>query len=173
VKIRSLVAVSCISLIFAAGSVLPAAAASGVAVVNLQKVLEKSRAGTSAKSKMDKKMNQLKAELEKEKKALLALQDEIKKKASAWSEEKKQEKAIELQRKNRDFRVKQDDANLEMRKLQEKYLAPIMKELEGVVKEVATKKGISVMLPNTAVLYSDPSADMTEDVTKALNARMK
>ncbi|XOF32615.1 MAG: OmpH family outer membrane protein [Candidatus Electrothrix sp. YB6] len=171
-KIRSLVAVFCISLIFAVGFVLPAAAASGVAVVNLQKVLEKSKAGMSAKSKMDKKMKQLKAELEKEKKALLALQDEIKKKASAWSEEKKQEKGIEMQRKTRDFRVKQDDANIEMRKLQEQYLAPIMKKLEGVVKDVATKKGISVMLPNTAVLYSDPSVDMTEDVTKALNAKM-
>jgi outer membrane protein len=154
-------------------TVASAGAASSVGVVNLQKVLDKSSAGVAAKKKMEAKMKEFKTSLDKEKEAVLALQKEMQKKADAWNEETKKEKALELQRKKRDFRVKQDDANLEMRTLQEKYLAPIMKELEVVVKEVAKKKGVTVIIPNTAVLYFDKDVDMTSEITAALNKKMK
>ena len=148
-------------------------AAPSVGVVNLQQVLDKSSAGVAAKNKMEVKMKEFKASLDKEKEAVLALQKEMQKKADAWNEETKKEKALELQRKKRDFRVKQDDANLEMRNLQEKHLAPIMKKLEAIVKDVAKEKGVSVIMPNTAVLYHDKSVDMTDAVTAALNKKMK
>lgn len=99
-------------------------AAPGVGVVNLQKVLDKSSAGVAAKKKMEAKMKEFKASLDKEKEAVLALQKDMQKKADAWNEETKKEKALELQRKKRDFRVKQDDANLEMRTLQGKASCP-------------------------------------------------
>ena len=148
-------------------------AAPSVGVVNLQQVLDKSKAGRAAKKKMEAKMNEFKASLDKEKKKVLALQSEMRKKADIWNEETRKEKALELQREKRDFRVQQDDANLEMRTLQEKYLAPIMKKLEVVVEEVAKAKGVPVILPNTAVLYFDKTVDMTDDVTKALNRKMR
>ena len=150
-----------------------ASAAPSVGVVNLQQVIDKSSAGLAAKKKMEAKMKELKASLDKEKEDVLAFQKEMQKKAGVWNEETKKEKALELQRKKRDFRVQQDDANLEMRNLQEKHLAPIMKELENIVEEVAKAKGVSVMIPNTAVLYHDKSVDMTEAVTAALNKKMK
>ncbi len=172
-KIKNLFVVYCAFFVLAVLSAAPASAAPSVAVVNLQKVLEKSKAGATAKKKMEAKMKEFKTDLEKEKKDVLALQEEMKKKISVWSEEKKKEKALELQRKKRDFKVKQEDANIEMRTLQEKYLAPIMQKLETIVKEVAKKKGVSVIMPNTAVLYFDKTVDITEAVTSALNAKMK
>ena len=152
-------------------TVVSASAAASVGVVNLQKVLDTSSAGLAAKKKMEAKMKEFKASLDKEKKAVVALQKEMQKKADAWNESTRKEKSLELQRKKRDFRVKQDDANLEMRNLQEKHLAPIMKKLEVVVQEVAKAKGVSVIIPNTAVLYHDKSVDMTGAVTKALNKK--
>lgn len=152
-------------------TVVSASAAASVGVVNLQKVLDTSSAGVAAKKKMEVKMKELKASLDKEKKALVALQKDMQKKVDVWNESTKKEKALELQRKKRDFRVKQDDANLEMRNLQEKYLAPIMKKLEVVVQEVAKDKGVSVIIPNTAVLYHDKSVDMTNEITAALNKK--
>lgn len=151
--------------------VISASAASRVGVVNLQQVLDKSRVGMAATKKMEARMQQFKTSLERDKKTILALQRNMKKKADVWNEATKKEKFLELQRKKRDFRMKQDDANLEMKTLQEKYLAPIMKKLEVVVQDVARSKGISVMLPNTAVLYSDRSVDMTDEVTRALNRK--
>ncbi|MCI5145725.1 MAG: OmpH family outer membrane protein, partial [Candidatus Electrothrix sp. AR3] len=63
-------------------SSLPTLATAKVAVLNIQEVLFKSRAGIAARNKVEKKMEELKASLEREKKQLIQLQDEMKKKAS-------------------------------------------------------------------------------------------
>jgi len=149
------------------------AAATKVAVINIQKVLIESEAGKKAKATMEKKMEELKAGLKKNEEALLALQKEIEKKSSAWSDEKKQEKAMEFQKKRRNLGVQQEDANLEMKNLQEKHLTPIMKKLETIVTEVAKAKGYTIVLPRNGVLYFDKAVDITADTTKALNAKMK
>ena len=172
-KRTSVLIFSSVFFFLAIFTAVSASAAPSVGVVNLQQVLDKSSAGIAAKKKMEAKMKEFKASLDKEKEDVLAFQKELQKKADAWNEETKKEKALELQRKKRDFRVKQDDANLEMRNLQEKHLAPIMKELESIVEQVAKAKGISVIMPNTAVLYFDKNVDMTEEVTTALNKKMK
>ncbi|MCW5212698.1 OmpH family outer membrane protein [Desulfobulbus sp. TB] len=172
-SVQSLSTVFFFLMVFMVFTAVSASAASRVGVVNLQQVLDKSKVGMAATKKMEAKMQQFKTSLDREKRAVLTLQRNMKKKADVWNEATKKEKLLELQRKKRDFRVKQDDANLEMRNLQEKYLAPIMKQLEVVVKEVARAKGVSVILPNTAVLYSDKSVHMTDEVTRALDRKTR
>ncbi len=154
-----------------AGTVLAADAKIGV--INMKKVLANSTAGKNAQKVLEKKMNELRAKFKKDEDALLALQKEIEKKSSAWSDQVKQQKAIEFQKKRRDLGAKQEDANLELKQLREKHLTPILKKLEKVVKAEAKKGGYTIVLPNTAVLYRDKSADMTTVITNALNKAMK
>ncbi len=176
---NKIVKLSSIAVIFAfltvaAFTTVPAqAAGSKVAVINIQKVLVESEAGKKAKSKVEKRMEELKAGFKKDEDALIALQKEIEKKSSAWSEDKRKEKAREFQKKRLSLGEKQEDANLEMKKLQEKSLTPIMKKLEVIVTEVAKAKGYTVVLPRNGVLYFDKTDDITADTTKALNAKMK
>ena len=144
-----------------------------IGVINMQKVLASSAAGKKAQKELEKKMNELKATFKKDEDALLALQKEIEKKSSAWSDEMKQEKAIEFQKKRRDLGTKQEDANIELKQLREKHLAPILKKLEQVVKDEAKKGGYTIILPNNAVLYKSDAADITVAVTKALDKAMK
>ncbi|WP_417911747.1 OmpH family outer membrane protein [Candidatus Electronema sp. TJ] len=150
-----------------------AAAEMKLAVLNIQDVLTKSSAGLAAKDKIEKRMKELKSSLEGDKQQLVSFQDEMKKKASVWSEDKKQEQVLEFQKKRRELEAKQDNANMEMKNLQDRHLAPIMKELEGIVREVAASKGYSLVLPSNAVLYFDNSIDITAEVTKSLNAKLK
>jgi outer membrane protein len=152
---------------------VPAAAEMKIAVLNIQTVLTKSSAGLAAKDKIEKRMQELKAALEKDKNELIAFQEEMKKKASVWSDDKKQEQLLEFQKKRRELDAKQDNANMEMKNLQDRHLAPIMKELEGIVRQVAAAKGYSIVLPNTAVLYFDNAVDVTSEVTQSLNAKLK
>jgi outer membrane protein len=174
VQLTGVVAVSVFLLVAAVVTVPANAADTKVAVIDIQKVLVESKAGIKAKGKMEKRMEELKANLQKDEKVLIALQKEMEKKSAAWSEDKKKEKAQEFQKKRRDLAVKQEDANLEMKNLQDKYLTPIMKKLEGIVTEVAKAKGFSIVLPRNGVLYYDKAAvDITADTTKALNAKMK
>ena len=173
-KVVSLTSVVVAFLMFTVLTTLPVHAAdSKVAVINIKKVLQDSKAGISAKAALEKRMTVLKTDLEGDEKTLIALQKEMKKKASAWSEEKKQEKVMELKKMQRNFGIKQEDANMEMQKLQEKHITPIMKKLETIVKEVAEAKKITVVLPRESVLYFDKSINITNDTIKALNAKMK
>ena len=144
-----------------------------IGVINMKKVLTNSTAGKKAQKVLENKMNQLRAKFKKDEDALRALQKEIQKKSSAWSDQVKQEKMIEYQKKRRDLATKQEDANLALKQLREKYLTPILKKLEQVVKAEAKKGGYTIVLPNTAVLYQDKGADMTARITKALNKAMK
>ena len=173
-KVISLTSIAVAFFMFTVLTTLPVHAAdSKVAVINIKKVLQDSKAGISAKAKLEKKMTELKASLKGDEKALIALQKEMEKKASAWSEDKKQEKVMEFKKKQRNLGIKQEDANMEMQKLQEKYITPIMKKLETIVREVAEAKKITVVLPRESVLYFDKTINITDDTIKALNAKMK
>ncbi len=160
-----------VMFLFCLGSVQ--AASTSVAILNMQQVLAKSKAGVKAQKEMEKKLQELQKTFKQDEEKLLAMQKDIEKKSSAWSDEIKQEKAIEFQKKRRDLRVKQEDANLEMKQLREQQLGPLLKVLEQVVADVAKAKGHAVVIPRSSVLYSDKSVEITDDVIKALDSGKK
>lgn len=159
------------ALLFSSTSVLAEGVLIGV--IDMQKVVLSSELGKKAQQEIEKRVKELEKNFKQEEDALVELQQEIEKKSSVWSEEKKQDKSIEFQKLRRDLRVKQDDANVELKQLQEKQLAPIFKELEEVVKNFAKEKGYAIILPGQAVLYAIDSVDITDGVTQALNAKAK
>jgi outer membrane protein len=150
------------------------AEAQKVGVMNIQKVLLESSAGRKAKEIFEKRMNELQDKFKAEQDALIALQQEIEKKSSAWSKTKKGEKIRELQMGQRELQVKSEDAKMELKQLQDKELEPILKMLQTVVNSYGQKNGYSVILDSkVAVLYADPNVDVSEDVKKELDKRMK
>ncbi|WP_456384775.1 OmpH family outer membrane protein [Desulfolithobacter sp.] len=167
------IAVVCgMAMVMLAGQPVQAAAPK-IGVVNVQKALQSSDAGKEAQSAMEKKLKELQEQFRQEEDALLALQKEIEKKSSVWSDDTRREKVIELNKKRRDLQLKQDDANMELKRLREKKYGPILKTLEQVVEEVAKENGYTVVLPRNAVLYYSETIDMTKDTIQALDRKMK
>ena len=166
VILSSLIAVA---FLFSTTSVF--AEAVSIAVLDMQKVVLSSKLGKEAQKEIENRVKELEKTFKADEETLIALQNEIEKKSSVWSEEKKQDKSIEFQKLRRDLRAKQDDANVELKQLQEKQLAPIFKELEVVVKKFAEDNKYSMILPSQAVLYAIDSVDITDKVTQALNAK--
>lgn len=171
VSLSLVVSAFCVFTFFAAPAVQ--AEMTDIVVLDMQKALTDSDMGKKAQAAMEEKVNELKGKFKGDEDELMALQDEIEKKSSVWSDDKKQEKAIEFQKKRRDLRVKQDDANLELKQLQEQKLSPILKEMEKIVEKVAKEKGYKIILPKAAVVYTDPAIEITGDITKALDASAK
>lgn len=145
-----------------------------VGVLNLQKVLLESKAGRKAKDVFEKRMKELQGKFKAEQESLVALQKEIEKKSSAWSKDKKASKIRELQLGQRELQVKSEDAQMELKQLQDKELEPILKMLQTVVDSYGQKNGFSVILDSkVAVLYADPSTDVSAAVKSELDKRMK
>ncbi len=169
---KIIVAVAMIGAIAIAGSG-QAFAESKIGVMNVQKIISLSDAGKAAKIRFENKMKELQGSFKKEQEELVALQKEIEKKSSAWSEEKTQEKVSELRKMRRDLQVKNEDANTELKQLQEKELKPILKSLEGVVTAYGEKNGYTAILDSKAgVIYFDKAIEVSEAIVKDLNADM-
>ncbi len=145
-----------------------------IGVMNIQKVLLESAAGRKAKAVFEKRMNELQGKFKTEQDGLIALQKEIEKKSSAWSKDKKASKIRELQLGQRELQVKSEDAQMELRQLQDKELEPILKMLQTVVSSYGVKNGFTAILDSkVAVLYADPNIDVSESVKKELDKRLK
>jgi len=162
----------CFTISFiAAGSVI--AAEMKIGVMNVQKVLTSSVAGKAAKVKFDAKMKELQDKFKAEEEELLAMQKNIEKKSTAWSEETKQEKVLEFQKKRRELQSKTEDARYELKGLQDKELAPILKALEKVVDTYGTANGYTVILDaKNHVIFFEQGIDISDKLIVELDAAM-
>jgi len=164
--------VVCLALVFSVASQVSAAEMK-IGVMHVQKVLVNSVSGKAAKAKFDEKMKDLQSKFKSEEEELVAMQKDIEKKSSAWSEETKQVKVREFQKKRRELQEKSEDARFELKTLQDKELAPILKALEGVVAEYGVKNGYSMILDSkSGVVYFSEAIDITDSLVKELDAAM-
>lgn len=155
-------------------SAAPASAADlKVGVVNMQKVLNTSSAGKRAQSVIEQKMKSYDATFKKDRDSLLSMRDELEKKSSAWSDSVKQQKFGEFQKKSAELGTKEREANQELRKLQERHVQPVLKKLEEVIQNVAKNGGYDIIVPHNTILFASGKLDITDQVTKALDAAMK
>jgi len=166
-----------ICLIIALCTCFNAAAADGnikIGIMNVQKVLVQSAPGQKAKSVFEQKKSELEAAFAEERKAIDELKNEIEKKSSVWSKEKKDEKVVEFNKMRRDLQTKTEDGRMEMKRLQDKELEPIIKTLEAVVDEYGAKNGFTAILDSkNGVVYFDKTHDISDELIKELNKAMK
>jgi len=78
-------------------------------------------------------------------------------------------KAIEDQRHK--IQKKKRDVEEELRKFKEKEEALILAELYEVIKEIAEKENLNVVIDKSGILYGVPEVDITEKVLKFLKKR--
>ena len=144
-----------------------------VGVMNLQKILSTSTAGKAAKTKIEAKGKELQEKFKAEEDELKTLQADIEKKSSAWSEETKQEKALEFQKMRRELKAKSEDARFELKNLQDKELAPIVKALEKVIDTYGEANGYTLILDSRAgIPFFNPSIDISDKLILELDAAM-
>lgn len=172
-RYRGFVAVFCAVAVFVFSAGLASAAEMKVGVMNVQKVLIESVSGKAAKVKFDEKMKELQSKFKTEEEELAAMQQEIEKKSSAWSEETKQVKIRDFQKKRRELQEKSEDARFELKTLQDKELAPILKALEGIVGDFGRNNGYTLILDSkNGVIFFDQTVDISDLLVKELDTAM-
>lgn len=144
-----------------------------IGVVNMQKVLATSNAGKKAQTVIEQKVKSYDATFKKEKDSLISMRDEIEKKGSTWSDSVKQQKISDFQKKNAALGNKEREANQEIRRLQEQHMKPVLETLEEVIQSVAKSGKYDFVIPSNTILFASGKYDITDQVTKALDAAMK
>ncbi len=146
-----------------------------VGIISIQEIIDSANVGKDARKVLEAKKSELEPKFRDEQQALQAQAKEIEKKSSVWSVEVRTEKEREYQKSLREYQLKVEDAQYEMKQLEKKVLEPIFKELQTVITEVGKKEGLTLVFEKSrsnGLLYADESLDISDSVRKALDEKM-
>jgi outer membrane protein len=146
-----------------------------VGIISIQEIIDTAKVGQEARNILEAKKNELEPKFQGEQESLQAQAKEIETKGTVWSEEVRAEKERDYQKNLREYQLKVEDAQYEMKQLEKKVLDPIFKELQAVITEVGKKEGLTLVFEKSrsnGLLYADESLDISEVVRKTLDEKM-
>lgn len=150
-----------------------------IGTISLQDVLSQSKVGQQAQIDLESKVQEFQDKFAPEQKELEDLASEIEKKRSVWSQDVLAEKERTYQKLMREYKLKTDDAQYELKQLEKKVMEPILKDLHDIIAEYGKKENFVIILENTrkglssriGLLYASDEIDISEAVLKLLDAK--
>jgi outer membrane protein len=144
-----------------------------VGYVDLQRALNESTAGASAKERFKAQVEKLQGDLKKKKDQLDALKEQLEKKASVMKEEEARNLQKDYERKARDFERSYKDSQAELQQKDNELTIELLKELQGVIEAFGKENNYSIILEqsSSSVLYGAAELDLTEQIIARYNAR--
>jgi outer membrane protein len=148
---------------------------SKIGFVDLQKALNFSIAGKTAKETISQKVKDYEGSIEGKKAELKKLKDELEKQAVLLSEQARAEKERDYQQKLKDFQRFTKDIQEELQRSDADYTRQILEKVLKVIGDMGEKQGYTVILEKSesSLLYADEKIDLTEAVIKAFDEQYK
>jgi len=146
-----------------------------IGYVDLQRALNESEAGKSAKERFKVQVDRLQVDLKKKKDALDSMKEQLDKKASVMKPDEARSLESDYQKKLRDFERAYKDSQGELQQKDNELTVDLLKELQVVIEEFGKEQGYSIILEqsSSSVLYGAADLDLTEQIIARYNARKK
>jgi outer membrane protein len=144
-----------------------------IGYANLQKALNDCKAGQAAKDSLQNEAKNLEKELDTKQEELKKLKEEIDKKGNVWNKETREGKEKTFRDLSQDFQQQFMDYNERLNKKKQEKEAEIIKELRGIVEELAKKRKYTIVFERSVggILYATKNNDLTEEVIKLHDKR--
>lgn len=151
------------------------ATATKIATVDLQKALQTVEAGKKARGSLEKEVKSKQKMIQDEETAIKKLDEEFKKQSLVLNDEAKAKKVQEIQERAMKYQKMRGEFQMELQQKESDLIAPIIKNMREVIKEIAAKRGYNVVLDKNenSVLYSQEKDDLTNDLVSAYNSKHK
>jgi outer membrane protein len=146
-----------------------------IGVLDTKEFQEKSIGFKKIREELRGKFEALQQKLETEKNALMKLEEEFRKQSMMLSLDAKGDKRNELDKKRRYYKYLYEDLTEQMKNAERSAARRILKELEGVVKEIALQEGYTLILERgvPGLIYASDAINITDQVIKAYDSRNK
>ncbi len=150
----------------------PAVAETKIGIVDLQKALNRSKAGVSAKKDIEAQLKRFEAEFKSKESELKSLKDELEKQAVLLSDSAKAEKELEYQKNVKDLQRFNKDVKDELQQKDAAHTKRILNELFAILQKIGKDGGYSMVIEKNegAVIYNDENVDLTDQLIKAYDA---
>lgn len=143
--------------------------------VDYQRVLLEVEDGKSAKTRLQKWLDDRQKEIDKEQEALRKEKELLDKQASAMSEETRIQKATDLQKKILELAQKWDRYRAEAATKERQEMEPIVSKMDQVIAKLAERDGLSFVFErrDSGLIYAQVQYDLSNEVIRAYNALPK
>ena len=145
----------------------PARAQGQLAVVDMERAVNDTKAGKRAQAELRRKAEKLEAELKALGDEVGNLRKDLENTAVLLKPEAKLAKERDFERKVRLFNDRKRDAQQEIREAQRDAFAPILRDMGKVITDMGTKSGYAMILEARTALYYPKSIDVTAQVIAA------
>jgi outer membrane protein len=148
-----------------AGAVSPNG--TGVGVFDMDRIMARSAAGVAAREQIERERAMMQKDVDGKRVELEKLKEDLDKKGPLMTAEARREKEDSFERKRRDYARLRDDYTKELEKKASDLQRKVLREVHGVIQQVATKGRFLVIIERQFVAYMAPSADVTEEIIRA------
>jgi outer membrane protein len=166
-------------LLTAASAMLLAAAPTSpraqqkVAYVDLQRALNEVEEGKTAKASLKKEFDQKQKLLDDRKAEFDRLRVDLEKQATVTSDEVRKDRQADLERKGLELQGFFVQLQKELSEREREVTRGIFDKMHGIVREIADAEGVSLVMTAEALVYAQPSLDLTNELVRKYNARFK
>lgn len=151
------------------------AADTKIGYVDLQKALNNCEAGKVAKEKISVKVKEYETQIDLKQKDLKKMKDDLDKQGLILSEDKRAAKKRDFDQKIKDLERFTKDIQDELQQQDGEFTRQIITDFSKIINDLGAKEGYTAILEKTesALLYADPKADLTDRAIKAYDASLK
>ncbi|MDR2421983.1 MAG: OmpH family outer membrane protein [Deltaproteobacteria bacterium] len=167
-KLLSALAVAALALFFfLAGP----AEAQVIGVIDMQKAVDDSKAGKSAKNKLKAKHESLQKGLQAKETELEKKENDLKNQAAAMNQEALEKRRNDFLKDVQTYREQAQRASDEMQKALGDAMSPLYEKAKKAAANLASERGFTVILEASegGVIFAQSSVDLTSEITKALD----
>jgi outer membrane protein len=143
-----------------------------VGTIDLQAVLKKSKAGQSLEQALLAKSKAINAEIGKTEKGLRAKRQQLEQQRSSLPPADFQSQLGALEKEFDALRKNASAKRKELELARNKGLEQISKILDGVIRGIAEKRGLTLVLNKSLVVLAAENWDITTEVQKGLDAKL-
>ena len=160
-----------LSYLFAFANLSAAADVAKIGVVDLQKILENSRAGKAIQDQLKKQKEGMESDLQKKGTEIEKIRKRLERESMVMSKEMREEKEREQRIKINDFKSLQKKYRSDLQKLEAQLMGQLQNDVQQLLNTIGKKDGYLLIINKYGVLYSPGSIDITDNLIKKLNAK--
>ncbi|MCF8029433.1 MAG: OmpH family outer membrane protein [Desulfohalobiaceae bacterium] len=166
---RQAILITCVLVLFLA--VPFKAQAEKIAVIDLQKILQKSNPGEEAMQELQEYQKKIGAKLQEKKKSLDKLKKDLQQQSLMLSKEAKEDKKAKYQKQAREFQSSYQRYQQKMQEKEQELREPIIDELIPIVQEYGEKHEYDLIMDkkNSGIVYNTNKLEITETIIQKLN----
>ena len=146
-----------------------------IGVLDFREVALGSKAGKTAKARLEKLAEKLKKEMKAEEAKLLARQKDLEAATSRLTPAERQQRAATLEHDKAAFQRLLEDKTEDLRNAETESVTKLAGQIDLILKAYASEKGFSVILEaqRPGILYFDKNLDLSAEIVKRFDRTSK